>query len=335
MTKVNEELNLPMVVQEQDVYMTHSYGISVYPDNGNDAKMCIQMAQVALNTGKKTHAREVKARFNKKMFHLMEDDLLVEMNLRKGLDLNQFELYYQPQIDCETGKIVGFEGLIRWNHPERGLIPPREFINLAESTGLILPIGEWVIRQAFTKLEKWKKNQDENLTLSINISPRHFLHRTIFTYFKDCLNEFDVNPEQLIVEITESVAMEDFETVKKRITELRTLGISVSIDDFGTGFSAFRYLQHFSIQEIKIDRQFIRDITKNEKSMSIAKTIIDLAKMLNINVVSEGVETQEQWKILKALGCPQLQGFYFSKPMPNSDLRQWISTYHQEKLVNQ
>lgn len=330
MEDVSEELNLPMVIHEQDVYMTHSIGVSIYPDHGHDAKMCIQMAKVALNAGKKTNARSVKTVFSKKMLHLLEDDLQVEMNLRKALDQQQFELYYQPQVDSETGKIVGFEGLIRWNHPDRGLIPPIEFIPLAESTGLILPMEEWVIEQAFSKLEKWKLNGKEDITLSINISPRHFLHQSIYTFFKECLHKFNVNPKLLIVEITESVAMEDFESVKNRISEIQTLGISVSIDDFGTGFSAFKYLQHFPIQEIKIDRQFIRDIVNNEKSMGIAKTIIDLAKLLKINVVSEGVETEEQWKILKKLGCPQLQGFYFAKPMPTSDLGEWFESYEKQ-----
>ncbi|MBS4200381.1 GGDEF domain-containing protein [Bacillus sp. FJAT-49732] len=332
MEEIAKSLHAPMFIQGQDVYVTHSYGVSIYPDHGQDANKCIQMAQVALNTAKKRHARSVKARFTEDMINMIEDDLLVEMNLRKGLDLNEFELYYQPKINSFTGEIIGFEALIRWNHPEKGLIPPLNFIELAESTGLIMAIDEWVIEQAFIQLEKWKESGEHDYTLSINISPRHFLHSRLNLFLKECLDKYEVNPRQLVIEITENVAMEDFGRVKNRIFELQNLGFSVSIDDFGTGFSAFHYLQHFPIQEIKIDRQFIRDIANNDVSKGIAKTIIDLAKLLNLNVVSEGVETVEQWKTLKKLGCPQLQGFYFSKPMPINELYSWLASYEQERI---
>ncbi|MCR2822381.1 sensor domain-containing phosphodiesterase [Lederbergia panacisoli] len=333
MEEIAKRLHAPMFIQGQDVYVTHSFGVSIYPDHGKDANKCIQMAQVALNTAKKKHARSVQARFTEDMINMLEDDLLVEMNLRKGLDSNEFELYYQPKINSFTGDIIGFEALIRWNHPEKGLIPPLEFISLAESTGLIMAIGEWVIVQAFIQLEKWKDNGEQDYTLSINISPRHFLHSRLNRFLKECLDEYEVNPSQLVIEITENVAMEDFEKVKNKMTELQKLGFSVSIDDFGTGFSAFQYLQHFPIQEIKIDRKFIRDIANNEVSKGIAKTIIDLASLLKLNVVSEGVETIEQWRTLKKLGCPQLQGFYFSKPMPINELQTWLTNHQQDGLT--
>jgi len=332
MEEIANKLHAPMFIQGQDVYVTHSYGISIFPDHGQDANKCIQMAQVALNSAKKKHARSVQARFTEDMINVIEDDLLAEMNLRKGLDLNEFELFYQPRINSFTGEIIGFEALIRWNHPEKGLIPPLNFIGLAESTGLIIALDEWVIEQAFIQLEKWKGNGDQNYTLSINISPRHFLHSRLNQCLKNCLNQYEINPRQLVIEITENVAMEDFDRVKNRISELQQLGFSVSIDDFGTGFSAFHYLQHFPIQEIKIDRQFIRDIANNEVSKGIAKTIIDLANLLKLNVVSEGVETIEQWKTLKKLGCPQLQGFYFSKPMPIDELQTWLNNYEQGRI---
>ncbi|MCJ8007622.1 EAL domain-containing protein [Lederbergia wuyishanensis] len=332
MEEIAKNLHAPMFIQGQDVYVTHSYGVSIYPDHGQDANKCIQMAQVALNTAKKKYARSVQARFTEDMINMIEDDLLAEMNLRKGLDLNEFELYYQPKINSFTGEIIGFEALIRWNHPEKGLIPPLNFIELAESTGLIMAIDEWVIENAFKQLEKWKECGENNYTLSINISPRHFLHSRLNQFLKECLDKYEVNPCQFVIEITENVAMEDFERVKNRIAELQNLGFSVSIDDFGTGFSAFHYLQHFPIQEIKIDRQFIRDIANNEVSKGIAKTIIDLAKLLNLNVVSEGVETIEQWRTLKKLGCPQLQGFYFSKPMPITELDSWLTSHEQGRI---
>lgn len=322
----------PMYVMGQEVYMTHSYGVSVYPDHGKDAKSCLQTAQIALNMGRKRNIRNVKAMFTNDMHTVMADDLNVEMNLRRALDLDEFELYYQPQIDCQSGRVIGFESLIRWNHPERGLMSPADFINLAESTGLIIPIGEWVISQAFQQLEKWNVNKREEFTLSVNISPRHFLDVRLYDFLKQSLEKYNVNPKNLNIEITENVAMEGFNQVQHRMKKLLELGLTVSIDDFGTGFSAFQYLQHFPVQGIKIDRQFIRDIAENEKSMGITKTIIDLGKMMKINIISEGVETVEQWEILRKLGCPQLQGYYFSKPLPLNEVEEWVNQYqHQNK----
>ncbi len=325
--QMTNQLLQPMYVMRQEVYMTHSYGVSIYPDHGKDAKSCLQTAQIALNMGRKRNIRNVKAIFTDDMLTVMADDLNVEMNLRRALDLDEFELYYQPQIDCQSGKVIGFESLIRWNHPERGLVSPVEFINLAESTGLIIPIGEWVITQAFQQLEKWNVNKQVEFTLSVNISPRHFLDVRLYDFLKQSLETYQVNPKNLNIEITENVAMEGLTQVQYRMSKLHELGITVSIDDFGTGFSAFQYLQHFPVQGIKIDRQFIRDIAENEKSMGITKTIIDLGKMMKLNIISEGVETVEQWEILKKLGCPQLQGYYFSKPMPLKEIENWLNQY--------
>jgi EAL domain-containing protein (putative c-di-GMP-specific phosphodiesterase class I) len=258
------------------------------------------------------------------MIEVSKSDLQVEMNLRKGLDFNEFMLFYQPQTNCQTNQVVGFEALIRWNHPERGLVSPIEFISLAESTGLILPIGEWVIREAFKQLQEWKKQGRNQFTLSVNISPRHFLHERLAPFLETCLQEYEIHPDKLMIEITENVAMKDYVAVQGRIKELRDLGFSVSIDDFGTGFSAFVYLQHFQIQEIKIDRNFIREIVENPKSFAIVKTIVELAKHLKLRVITEGIETKEQLEMVRNIGCEIIQGYYYSKPLPIHEIEDWL-----------
>lgn len=326
------ELKKPMMIAGQEVYMTYSYGISLYPDHGTTAKLCLQRAQIALNDGRKFLSRGVTAEYTPNMIEVSKSDLQVEMNLRKGLDLKEFTLYYQPQIDCNTNQVKGFEALIRWNHPERGLVSPVEFISLAESTGLILPIGEWVIRSAFEQLQTWKNQGDGHLTLSINISPRHFLHERLVHMLKVCLNEYTISADKLVIEITENVAMGDYVAVQNRIKELSHLGFGVSIDDFGTGFSAFVYLQHFPIKEIKIDRAFINEIANNQKSMAIVKTIVDLARYLKLRVVTEGVETEEQLSLVRKLGCDMIQGYYYSKPLPIDELDLWV-VQHNEKTL--
>ena len=319
------DLKKPMQIDNQEVYITYSYGVSEYPRHGFNAKECLQRAQIALNDGRRYLSRGVTAAFIPDMIEVSKSDLQVEMNLRKGLDFNEFMLFYQPQTNCQTNQVVGFEALIRWNHPERGLVPPIEFISLAESTGLILPIGEWVIREAFKQLQEWKKQGRNQFTLSVNISPRHFLHERLAPFLETCLQEYEIHPDKLMIEITENVAMKDYVAVQGRIKELRDLGFSVSIDDFGTGFSAFVYLQHFQIQEIKIDRNFIREIVENPKSFAIVKTIVELAKHLKLRVITEGIETEEQLELVRDIGCEIIQGYYYSKPLPIQEIEDWLA----------
>ena len=237
------------------------------------------------------------------------------------------KLHYQPQVKCRTGEVSGFEALIRWQHPERGLIFPGDFIELAESTGLITPIGEWVIKQAVSQIREWEEQGLKNTTVSVNLSPRHFLHHNLPFYLDKCITEANIKPKSLVLEITENVALEDTKAVASRINLLREMGYSVSIDDFGKGYSAFIYLQHFPIQQIKIDRQFINGLGNDPKSSGIVQTIIHLAEMLGLQTIGEGVETKQQWEILKGFGCSELQGFYFSRPVPVEEINDLIRKY--------
>ncbi|NYF23868.1 diguanylate cyclase (GGDEF)-like protein [Sporosarcina sp. JAI121] len=327
-------LREPMNIGGQEVYMTFSYGVSYFPDHVSNVDDGLQAAQVALEASRKKTSRKARGVYRPDMHTLMKETMLSEMNLRKGLDFNEFRLFYQPKVDCKSGEVTGFEALIRWQHPERGLIFPGDFIDLAESTGLITPIGEWVIKEAFTQLARWNEQGQGHLTVSINLSPRHFLHPKLPPYLLKCAEETVVEPQKLILEITENVALEDHDAVKIRIKQLIDMGFAISIDDFGTGYSAFLYLQHFAIQEIKIDRQFINDMEIDEKSAVIVQTIIGLAEMLGLRTVAEGVETEGQWRRLQEMGCDEIQGFYFSKAIPIDeitnmlDLPQGVSTIH-------
>lgn len=314
----------PFLINSHEVYVTYSFGRSDYPLHGSSVEECMQNAQIALSHGKKVGSRSISSVFNPFMKEQSETTLHTEINLRKGLDFNEFILYYQPQMNCEREIVEGFEALIRWNHPEKGIISPVEFISHAESTGLILPIGEWVIEQAFQQLAKWKLAGRNEVSLSINISPRHFLHEKLMPFLEDCLLNYAINPDQLVIEITENVAMGDYMAAQERIMELSRLGFRVSIDDFGTGFSAFVYLQHFPIHEIKIDRSFILDIEDNQKSLGIVKNIVDLALLLDLRVVVEGAETSAQLNLLRAIGCKIIQGYFYAKPMPIDQLDGWL-----------
>lgn len=320
MERVASELRQPMYISGQEVYMTFSYGVSVYPDHALNVKNGLQTAYMALQSGRKTSNRKSSGVYNPDMHTYLKETVLSEMNLRKGLDMNEFKLFYQPQVNCRTGEVIGFEALIRWQHPERGLIFPGEFINLAESTGLIMPIGEWVIQEAVQQLKKWAERGMSKMTVSVNLSPRHFLHHNFPFYLDKCIREAGIKPEKLILEITENVALEDQTAVTSRISLLKEMGFSISIDDFGKGYSAFIYLQHFPIQQIKIDRQFISELETDSKSTGIVQTIIHLAELLGLQTIGEGVETKEQWDILKSLGCSELQGYYFSRPVPVQEI---------------
>lgn len=322
--KITNALKEPMIIKGQEVYITFSYGAAYYPADVDNVKDGLQVAQIALEHARKQKSRKAIGFYQPSMHKSMKENLLSEMNLQKGLDLKQFQLFYQPQVCCKTGEIEGFEALIRWQHPERGLIPPINFINLAESTGLIKLIGEWVIQEAIAQLKKWHTEGKEYLSLSINLSPVHFLSANLPAYLLQCTQSAGIAPQSLILEITENVAIEDRDAARNRMAELRAMGFPISIDDFGTGYSSFAYLQNLPVQQIKIDRQFIRHISKNENSAAIVQTIVQLGKTLNLQTVAEGVETKKEWDLLKQFGCDSIQGFYFSKPLPVNEIDQLL-----------
>ncbi|WP_153722704.1 sensor domain-containing phosphodiesterase [Sporosarcina cascadiensis] len=325
MDKLIEKLREPILVASQEVYLTVSYGVAYYPKDVLTPIEGVQAARFALETSKRQSSRKSVGVYNADTHQHMKQTMMSEMNLRRGLDMNEFRLFYQPQVLCETGEVIGFEALIRWQHPELGLIYPADFIELAESTGFIISIGEWVIRQALVQLKQFKELGLHDLTVSINLSPRHFLQQSLPVYLDTCIQEAQINPRNLLLEITESVAMERHEIVQQRIHELAEKGFSIAIDDFGTGYSAFIYLQSFPIKQLKIDRSFIMNIAHNDKSRAIVDSIIQLGKTLEIRTVAEGIETEEQWDILKRKNCDELQGFYFARPLNEADMQSLLT----------
>ncbi|MEW8966997.1 putative bifunctional diguanylate cyclase/phosphodiesterase [Exiguobacterium alkaliphilum] len=255
-------------------------------------------------------------------------ELTLEMNLRKGIALNEFTLFYQPKIDAATGRLNGFEGLMRWLHPEQGLVPPLDFIPLAESTGVIITLEEQMFTIACRQLKEWH-DAGRKYRLALNLSARHFLSDGVVDKFAHIVRDIGVCPTYLTFEITESVGMENQLHVIERFIDFRDVGFSISIDDFGTGFSAFVYLKHYPIHEIKLDRQFIQATESDPTGNVIVQSIIELAKGLKLRTVCEGIETESQRQTLKALGCDEMQGYYFSRPLPIEELEAWIKSYEQ------
>ncbi|GKV69358.1 hypothetical protein NCCP2716_18560 [Sporosarcina sp. NCCP-2716] len=314
----------PIQYGGQDVYLTASYGVALYPDHIKTAYEGIQAAKTALDSSQPPSPRKTRAIYDPSMSEKWQEAMQSEMNLESAMERNEFCLYYQPQVESVSHVMTGAEALIRWNHPEKGILSPGTFIGIAETTGLIMQIGEWAICQACVQLKEWEQMGLEQLTISVNVSPRHFLYPKFPDFLKDCKDKHQIDPSRLIIEITENVAVEDEEVVEAHIRLLQDMGFSVSIDDFGTGYSAFIYLQKFSFQEVKIDRQFVRGIDTDVRSRAIVRSILALAKSLHMHTVAEGVETESQLRRLEALGCFEIQGFYFSKPVPIEELNGWL-----------
>lgn len=313
----------PYRVNELDVVLTTSAFISIEHESRSTLDMIHTTRVVA---GQSDEKRGVIKFFEEAMAQEASERLLLEMNLRTGVISGQFELYFQPKVNASSGKLKGFEGLMRWNHPERGLVPPLDFIPLAESTGVIIDLEEWAFVTACRQLKRWHERGDR-YELALNLSARHFLSEGVVEKFAQIAREEGVSTSYLTLEITESVGMENQKHVIDRFVAFREEGFSISIDDFGTGFSAFVYLKHYPIHEIKIDRQFIQ-VTENDPTGNvIVESIVDLARGLNLKTVCEGVETLEQWNALRELGCDEMQGYYFSRPLPLEELETWIVDY--------
>ena len=317
--KVMASLSRPIVIDEQELRIDSSIGISVYPDHGEDAERLIANADAAMYHVKKG-TRATFAYFAPAMSTFFPKRLTLESELRAAIEKQQLVLHYQPKVDLHDGRITGFEALVRWQHPERGLIPPLEFIPLAEETGLIIPLGNWVLRQACVQTKAWQRRGMPGLVVAVNISGVQFRQRDLVQTVSEILEESGLDARYLELEITESVVMEDAAQAKAMLEQLHAMGVGLSIDDFGTGYSSLSYLRRFPIQKLKIDQTFIHDILVNGEDASIVQAIVALAKGLRLQVVAEGVERKDQLDFLRGLGKGEYQGFLFSKPVPAPEL---------------
>ena len=321
--KFIEDFKEPIVIGEHKLYLTTSIGIATFPQAGSDSISLMKNAEVALYKAKDLGGNSY-FKYNEEIGKQEYTNLNTLNELREAVNNEQFVLYYQPKIDIRTKEIVGMEALIRWQNPEKGLIFPDKFIPLAEDTGLIFSIGEWVLKEACRQNKEWIDKGYRPRRISVNISPRQFQYYNFLESISNTLEETGLEPECLGLEITETMVISDIEYTINVLRELRELGVFVVMDDFGTGYSSLSYLKEMSINELKIDRAFIRDIDTNEKNRAISNTIILLANQFNILVTAEGVETKEQLEILEELGCDKAQGYYFSKPIPKEEFEKLL-----------
>ncbi len=304
-----------MDVAGDEIMLTASCGISMYPQDSTQSEVLLNNAESAMFQAKSEDLQNVYRYYSQQMTMLAYDSMKMESELRRALARLEFELYYQPQIDIVENRMIGAEALIRWHHPERGLLLPGEFIELAEESGLIIPIGAWVLRQACHQLKIW---QDENLPLqrlSINISNVQFGDQELIHNIRSIIEDTGCDPRLLEFEITESCLMTSLSDSARRLQVLRDLGAGVVVDDFGTGYSSLSYLKQLPISKLKIDRSFVEDVPGDENDAAIVRAIIAMSEGLGLDVIAEGVETEAQLEFFRAERCRQVQGFLFARPM--------------------
>lgn len=311
-----------------EIYADCSIGIAMYPHDASDVDDMLRQANIAVHHAK-AHADRKYCYYSKDMDVCALEKLQMDGRIRQAVNKDEFLFYYQPQIDITTGQVVGAEALLRWNDPERGLIPPIDFIPLLEEGGMIIQLGESLLRKACGQGQIWHKAGYHNLTVSINLSARQFEDPNLLSMVRSVLEETQYNPRKLELEITESAIMGDAEKSEKILKALSEMGISVAIDDFGTGYSSLAYLRSFSLHTLKIDRSFVREIDARADDQAISQSIINMAHNLKMDVVAEGVETEHQVEVLKALGCKVVQGFYYSKPLTPEDMGQFLQKHNQ------
>jgi diguanylate cyclase (GGDEF)-like protein len=312
--RLNEAIAQPMQCAEHELTLTASIGIAIYPDNGEDAGTLLKNAESAMHNAKR-RGSGAYCFFTPAMNARALAKMDVESALRGAIERDELLLFYQARVDVQTGRMVGAEALVRWQHPRRGLVPPGEFIQVAEESGLIIPMTAWVLRAACRQLQQWQHAGLPVVPVSINFSARSFREEGLVELIAATLREFGVAPSLLEGEITESMLMQDVERAVTRLQQLRAMGMELSIDDFGTGYSSLAYLKRFPLNAIKIDRAFVKDVLSDTHDAAIASTIITLGKTMGMSVVAEGMECVEQANFLLARGCRLMQGFLFARPV--------------------
>jgi EAL domain-containing protein (putative c-di-GMP-specific phosphodiesterase class I) len=313
----------PIVLEGQRCQVSCSIGVSVYPRDGRDSDTLMMNADAAMYRAKETGKNNCQF-YTHEMNASMEEKLVLMEGLRKALDENQLSLAYQPKVELASGRVFGAEALLRWRHPERGDIRPDQFIALAEESGLILPIGEWVLRQACLQARAWQDAGLPPLVVSVNVSARQFEDARWVARVAEALADSGLAPQWLELEMTESLIMRDVPRSVAKMRELEAMGVTLSIDDFGTGYSSLAALKSFPISRLKIDKSFIRDLATSSDDQAIARAIISLAHQLQMRVIAEGVETEQQERFLQLNGCDEVQGYLHSKPVAAEDIARML-----------
>lgn len=319
--KIVSELSKPIYIDGREVFLSPKIGIAFAPSDGREAEVLLRNSLAAMHSARtagRSHYQFYMGSMNESAMALLSLEISLAGALERG---NEFLLHYQPMIDAKTGRVCGVEALLRWNHPSLGLVRPTDFIPIAEDNGLIVPIGEWVLRTACLQRKQWESEGCTNFRVAVNVSPRQFRAARFAQRVKEILEEADMPGEYLELEITESSIVEDVEGVFSTLRLLRSMGIHIAVDDFGTGYSAMSLLKHFPVDVLKIDQTFVRDMTTDASDASIIRAIVAMAEGLQLAVVAEGVETAEQRDALLDLQCSMMQGYFFARPVPAVEIK--------------
>jgi diguanylate cyclase (GGDEF)-like protein len=330
--KLLEGVRRPFLLQGRELFVTASIGASLYPDDAPDAETLLKNADAALHRAKELGG-DCCELFNATMNEQASERLALENALRKAVPGNEFLLYYQPLLDVPTGQVDGCEALLRWQHPERGLLPPGAFLELAEMTGVVTRLTPWILWTACLQARNWQSLHARPFSIAVNLSARQFRDPDLVRYVKEALREAELDPGLLELEITESLAMENAEHTVHTLRQLKDLGVWISIDDFGTGYSSLSYLKAFPIDTLKIDKSFVRDIDTDPADAAIAATVMAIARTLRLKVVAEGVEREEQFRLLRERNCDRAQGYLFGRPMAAQDFAVFLRAHgsrHQD-----
>ena len=322
--RILKRLAEPFMIKGHELVVSGSIGISIYPDDGTTVEALVKNADTAMYKAKEQGRNNCQV-YSETMNIAALKRMNMEYGLRKAIERDEFILHYQPKMDCFTGKLLGAEALIRWYHPDFGLVPPGDFIQIAEETGLIIPISEWVLRTTCNQNKAWQNAGYADIRIAVNISARHFQTKNMLvSTVNSVFEETGLDPQYLELEITESLLMQNADQAIQTLKDLKSMGLSLSIDDFGTGYSSLSYLKQFPIDAVKIDRSFIKDVTTNPDDASISGAIVAMAHNLKMEVIAEGVETVDQLNFLRSIGCDEIQGYFISPPVPAADFEHFL-----------
>lgn len=328
--KVQKVFSYPFVLALKEYFVTVSIGVAKAPKDGQTAQHILRSVDVALYAAKES-GKNIYCFYDESMNEKLLDKIETQSQLHTAIDHKEFIILYQAQIDLESDKVIGFEALLRWKHPLKGLMEPKEFIALAEETGLIVPIGEWVLYEACRQLKEWQDAGYRGITVAVNLSARQFKDASLVETVRGAIEEAGIAPEDLELEITETIALDDITYSIDTIQQLKEMGIKISLDDFGTGYSSMNYLKHLPVTNLKIDKSFMDTVMESNNDKAIVSAIITLAKTLDLEVIAEGVENDEQVLFLKEANCDKVQGFLYSKPVTKEEATILLRSIQKQK----